>query len=75
MAKDGTEGSMLELQVIADTWFSIVEIYRTADSDMPMAIIQPLRMSMLSPDSMTLRMRTMRLWFQRDAHCVALIDD
>ena len=75
MAKDGTPGSMLEVQVIADIMFSIIEIYFTADPNAPMDIILPLRMSRLSPLSSNLCPRTMRLWFKRDSHCVALIDD
>ena len=68
MAVNGTEGTQLELQVIADICFSVVECYSTSNFFAPVKVIYPLRFETV-PESKNL----IRLWVQ-GGHCVALVD-
>ena len=68
MIVSGTAATMLELQVIADICFSVVECYSTENFLVPTHIIQPLRFAKTS--NCTGRIR---LWMQ-PGHCVALVD-
>ena len=65
MAKNGEPGSSLELQVIADICFSVVECYSTANAFVPVHKIWPLRLLQCKG--------CIRLWMQ-DGHCLALVN-
>jgi hypothetical protein len=66
MVMNGMEGTQLELQVIADICFSVVECYSTSNCFGPMKVIYPLRFPTVpkSPNCI-------RLWVLA-GHCVAL---
>jgi hypothetical protein len=66
MAVNGTEGTQLELQVIADICFSVVECYSTSNFFAPVKVIYPLRFGTV-PESKSV----IRLWVM-GGHCVAL---
>ena len=68
MAINGTEGTELELQVIADICFSVVECYSTSNFFVPKKVIYPLRFATV-PESKS----CIRLWVMA-GHCVALVD-
>ena len=68
MAVNGTEGTQLELQVIADICLSVVECYSTSNFFVPVNVIYPLRFETV-PESKNV----IRLWVQ-GGHCVALVD-
>ena len=69
MAANGKPAGALELQVIADICFSVVECYSTGNFNKPVYIIQPLR----CPEIPECKPR-IRLWV-RPGHCMALVDD
>ena len=66
MAVNGTEGTQLELQVIADICFSVVECYSTSNFFVPVKIIYPLRF-----ETVPKYKNVIRLWVL-GGHCVAL---
>ena len=66
MAVNGTEGTQLELQVIADICFSVVECYSTSNFFVPVKIIYPLRFETVPKSK-----NVIRLWVL-GGHCVAL---
>ena len=68
MAMNGTTGTFLELQVIADICFSVVECYSTSNFFTPIKVIYPLRY-LVDPESAS----CIRLWVL-PGHCVALVD-
>ena len=59
---------MLELQVIADICFSVVECYSIEDFCVPVKTIYPLRFQEM-PECKS----CIRLWI-KDSHCMALVD-
>ena len=66
MAVNGTEGTQLELQAIADICFSVVECYSTSNFFAPVKIIYPLRFETVPKSK-----NVIRLWVL-GGHCVAL---
>jgi len=68
MAIDGTPGTELELQAIADICFSVVECYSTSNLFAPLKIVYPLRFA-TDPESAG----CIRLWVL-PGHCVALVN-
>jgi len=68
MIISGKPASTLELQVIADIFFAVVECYSTQDFNVPVHVIQPLRLGQM--DGCKSRIR---LWVSV-AHCMALVD-
>ena len=68
MAMNGIKATSLELQVIADICFSVVECYAIQDFFVPFHTIRPLRFSKESDCP-----GRIRLWIQAD-HCVALVN-
>jgi len=68
MAVNGTEGTQLELQVIADICFSVVECYSTSNFYAPVKVIYPLRFETVSQSK-----NVIRLWVL-GGHCRALVD-
>ena len=66
MVINGMEGTQLELQVISDICFSVVECYSTSNFFAPVKVIYPLRFETV-PESKNV----IRLWIL-GGHCVAL---
>jgi len=66
MTVNGTEGTHLELQAIADICFSVVECYSTSNFLAPVKVIYPLRFGSV-PESKSV----IRLWVL-SGHCIAL---
>ena len=69
MAKKGTAGSYLELQVASDIFFVIVEIYKTDNLEEPYQVIMPLRSKTVLAIQCKRRIKVL---IQNNNHCVAL---
>ena len=69
MVVNGKPAGALELQVIADICFSVVECYSTHDFLVPVSTFYPIRLSSVSECTSRIR-----LWI-KDAHCMALVSN
>ena len=65
---NGKSATRLELQVISDICFSVVECYSTEDFLLPMDVIYPLRCATVSDCKGRIRLLI------RHNHCMALVD-
>jgi len=68
MLKDGTPGTVIEIQGISDIFFSCIEIYTVASSSVPFKIIRPHRL-MHESDAY----KRIALWHKNKRYCLAMV--